>query len=196
MTITTNAGFDTAAAAPAVGVLNLVEMEFTGGTLYLTNWPTNVTVGAQVYTGLGSLGAVSELKESEDGQTQSVDLELSQVNASQLALALGAVSTYQGRAVRVYVALTDPNLALSGTPVLRFAGWMDVVKIRRDEQENSGRITMTCKTGGYDVRRNPATFRMNDAQHQSSFPGELGFQYVADLMARPQQWLSKRFQAV
>lgn len=195
MTVTTNAGFDTASAAPAVGVLYLVEMDFASGTMFLTNWPTNVTIGAQLYTGLGNLGSISEIKESEDGQTQTVTLELSQVNAANLSLGLGSVSNYQGRAVRIYTALTDVNLAVTGSPVLRFAGWMNVVKIKRDG-DNAGRISMVCATGGYDVRRNPAGLRMNDSQHQARFPGELGFQYVADLIGQPTLWISKRFQTV
>lgn len=195
MTISTNSGFDTAAAAAAVGVLYLVELDFLGGTLYLTNWPTNVTIGAQVYTGLGNLGGVGELKESEDGQTQKLELRLSQVSSTNLSLALGGVAGYQGRAVRVYVALTDTNLAVTGSPVLRFSGWMNLVKVKR-ESDNAGVITLECMTGGYDVRRSPAALRMNDSQHQAVRPGELGFQYVADLIGKPQLWLSKRFQAV
>lgn len=195
MSITTNTGFDTAAAAPAVGVLYLVEMDFTGGTLYLTNWPTNVTVGSTTYTGLGNLGKISEIKESEDGAIQKVTMELSQVNAAQLSLGLGGVGTYQNRAIRIYVALTDVNLAITGTPVLRFAGWMNKVSIKRD-QDQAGRISMECDTGGYDVRRNPVALRMNDSQHQVNHPGELGFQYLPDLIGQPQLWLSKRFQTV
>lgn len=195
MTLATNAGFDAAAAAPAVGVLYLVEMDFLGGTLYLTNWPANVTIGAQTYTGLGNVGRISEIKESEDGATQTVELELSQVNVNYLALGLGSVSGYQGRPVRIYVALTDANFAVTGSPVLRFAGWMDIVKIKRTD-DKVGSITMLCRTGGYDVRKNPVTLRMTDAQHQAAKPGELGFAYVADLIGKPQQWLSKRFQMV
>ena len=195
MTITTNAGFDTAAAAPAVGVMYLIEMDFTGGTLYLTNWSTNVTVGANTYTGLGNVGSVSEIKESEDGSIQKVNLELSQVNSAYLSLGLGGVSTYQNRAVRIYVALTDATLAITGSPVLRFAGFMNKVSIKRGSN-NKGSVVMECDTGGYDVRKNPVGFRLNDSQHQANKPGELGFQYVADLIGKPQQWLSKRFQTV
>lgn len=196
MTATTNAGFDTAAAAAAVGLLYLVEMEFAGGTLYLTTWPHPITVGAQVYTGLGHLGTVGQLKESEDGQTQTVDLELSQVSATNLSLALGSVSSYQGRAVRVYQALTDAHGVIQGAPVLRFAGWMDQVKIPSRGEAGLGKVVMACKTGGYDLRRNPIGLRMNDSQHQARYPGELGFQYVPALIAQPQLWLSKNFQRI
>lgn len=194
MTITTNAGFDTAAASPVVGVLQLVELEFSNGTLYLTTWPTDITIGAQTYTGIGGVGEIGELKESEDGLNQTLQLTLSQVNASNLALALGNVSAYQGRAARVYVALTDANLVLQGSPVLRFAGFMDKVSIKR-EGANMGAITLQCGTGGYDLRKNHSSLRLNDVQHQSRLPGELGFQYVQTLLSNPQLWLSKRFQA-
>lgn len=193
MTVTTNTGFDTAAAAPAVGVLELIELDFTSGTLYLTTWPVDVTIGAQTYTGIGAVGSVGEIKESEDGLTQTLQLTLSQVNSSYLALALGNVSTYQGRGARIKLALTDSNLVIQGSPVLRFSGFMDKISIKRTGQ-NVGQITLECSIGGYDVRRTPTGLRMNDTQHQSRQPGELGFTYIASLIAQPQLWLSKRFQ--
>lgn len=193
MSLTTNAGFDTAAAAAAVGALYLVELDFASATMYLTNWPVDVVVGAQTYTGLGSLGTVGAISESEDGSSQTVDLELSQVNTTLLALALGNVSEYQDRAVRIRLALTDTSMAISGSPVLRFAGTMDTVGVKRDN--GMGKITLRCTSGGADVRKNPAALRLNDAQHQARYPGELLFQYTGDLIAKPKRWLSVRFQA-
>jgi hypothetical protein len=195
VTITTNTGFDTASVAPAVGVMELVELAFTSGTLYLTTWPVNVTIGAQVYTGIGGLGGVGEIKESEDGQTQTLQLTLSQVNASNLSLALGNASSYQGRSARVLIALTDANLRVTGSPVLRFSGFMDKVSIKR-QTGNVGQIVLECATGGFDVRKSPNGLRMNDVQHQSRHPGEIGLAYVQGLISNPQLWLSKRFQQV
>jgi len=39
-----------------------------------------------------------------------------------------------------------------------------------------------------------SAFRVNDAAHQAAYPGELLFQYQADLIGRPDVWLTKRFQ--
>lgn len=194
MTITTNSGFDTAAALPAVGVLQLVELDFAAATLYLTTWPVDLTVGTQVYTGVGAVGSIGEIRESEDGQTQRLNIVLSQVNSSNLSLALGNVSNYQGRGARVKLALTDANLVIQGSPVLRFSGFMDKVSIKRNG--DAGEITLECATGGYDVRRNPAGLRNNDIQHQSRHPGERGLEYKQYLISNPQMWLSKRFQIV
>lgn len=193
MSRTTNAGFDSAAASGAVGVLYLVQMEFTSGTLKYTNWPVDVVVGADTYTGLGSLGGVGAITESEDGSSQSVDLELSQVNASLLSLGLGNVNTYQDQPVRIYQALTDTNFVVSGSPVLLFSGYMDKVSIKRDPPV--GKIIMRCTTSGANVRGNPSALRLNDAQHQARHPGELLYQYTADLIGKPKRWLSVRLQA-
>lgn len=195
MTITTNAGFDTAAASAAVGVIELIELDFQSGTLYLTTWPVNVTVSAQVYTGLGAIARVGALQESEDGTGQTLDIVLSQVNSAYLSSALGGVSTYQNRGARVKLALTDANGVIQGTPVLRFSGFMDRISIKRTG-DNVGEITLQCGVGGYDVRRSSVGLRMNDVQHQSRYPGELGFSMVPQLIANPQLWLSKRFQSV
>lgn len=194
MSISTGSGFDTQAHAGALGVLYLVELQFASGQLNLTNWPVSITVGPTTYQGIGSLGSVGQIKESEDGAVQTVDLSLSQVNGSNLALALGSVPNYQNKPARIYVAVTDTDFKVAGTPVQRFAGFMNTVKIRRDGSK--GVITLSCSTGGFDVRRNPAALRINHTQHQALHPGERGLEYVADLIGKPKPWLSKRFQQI
>lgn len=194
MTFATDSGFDAAAAAGALGVLYLVELEFSSGQLNITNWPVPITHGGTTYTGVGSLGAVGQIKESEDGAVQTVDLELSQVSATNLSLALGSVPNYQNKPVRIYVAVTDTDFKVAGTPQMRFAGFMNTVKIKRDG--SNGVITLSCSTGGYDVRRNPSALRINHAQHHALYPDERGLEYMADLIGRPKPWLTKRFQQI
>jgi len=198
MSVSVDATFQARIEAAVYGALYLVEMAFTGGTLRVTNYPVdlsvNVGAGAVTWTGVGALAGVSDLRESEDGRAQRVDLTLSQVLSSNLALALGSVSTYQGRDVSIYVGVMNDAFAVVGTPTLRFAGYMDRVRIERDG--SVGKVIMECQSGAHDVRSNPAGLRMNDAQHQSLFPGERGFEYVAGLIGKPQQWLSARFQTL
>lgn len=196
MTLATTGPWDTAAASAAVGVLLLVQLDFTSGTQRLTNFPLDVTVLGYTWTGLGTVGSVGGLKESEDGAGETIEVSLSQVNASILALALGGVETYQGRAASIYVALLDAaTLQITGTPILRFSGFMDVVSIKRND-DGAGDITMRLVSMSQDVRTNPSGLRYSDAQHQAEYPGELGFQYITELIGKPVQWLSKTFQQV
>lgn len=197
MTIATDAPWDTAAASSAVGVLYLIELEFSGGTQRVTNWPLNLDALGYTWQGLGVVAEVGELKESEDGNYQKLSVALTQVQSAYLALALGAVETYQGRSAKIYVALVDAaTLQITGAPLLRFSGFMDMVKIERDEGSNTGKVVLDCQTGAYDVRGNPAALRMNQAQHSARHPGETGFKYINDLIARPQLWLSRAFQQI
>jgi hypothetical protein len=118
------------------------------------------------------------------------------VKNAYLALALGSVETYQNQPCRIWVALVNASTyQITGAPLLRFAGVMDQVKISRSDAQ-VGKVTMACQTGAYDVRSNPAALRMTQAQHSARHPGETGFKYINDLIAKPQQWLSKKFQQV
>jgi hypothetical protein len=43
------------------------------------------------------------------------------------------------------------------------------------------------------LKRRPA-FRLNAAQHKKDNPTDTGLDYLVDLLANPQTWLSARFQ--
>jgi len=194
MTILTNSGFDATARAPAYGAFALVELQLRSGTARYTTWPLTVNAMGQTWQGVGNLGSIGQLHESEDGAAEKLTLSLSAVDIGTRALALGDPADYQDRSVRVWVALLDANtLQLSGSPVLRFAGVMDQLKIERDGGKAG--IKMECRTGSYDRRSNPAALRMNHAQHQARHPGERGFEYLTSIIGNPAIWISKWLQA-
>lgn len=195
MTVETNAGFDANAEASAYGALLLVELAFASGTMRLTTWPVDVVALAQTWTGIGNLGGMAELRESEDGAGEKLTLMLSPVNESLLALALGNVNEYQGREVQVWLMLVDaaqPDTAQ--TPVKRFAGHMDMVRIERDPESGAGTIKLDCVTAAHDSRSNPSGLRISHQQHLQEHPGELGLAYVVDLAGKPSPWLTVKFQ--
>ena len=197
MSLTTDASWNSAASSQVLGVLYLIELAFTSGTLRLTNWPMDMTVLGFTWTGLGAVSQIGELRESEDGQYQKLTIGLTQVQNSYLALALGAAETYQDRDALIRVAVINAEtLQITGAPILRFAGKMDLVRIERDAESNTGKVLLDLIAGAYNVRSNPAALRMNQAQHSARVPGETGFRYVQDLIARPQRWLSVNFQRV
>lgn len=194
MSLTTNTGFQTAAAAPAYGELALVELQLRSGTVRYTNWPLSVELMGETWQGVGNLGSIGSLHESEDGAEEKLSLKLSPVDIGTRALALGDPSDYQDRPVRLWVGLLDANsLQISGAPVLRFSGVMDQLKIERDG--TTATISLDCRTASYDVRSNPSVMRMNHAQHQARYPTERGFEYLSSLIGNPAVWMSKKLQA-
>ncbi len=67
MTLLTNSGFQTAAAAPVYGELALVELQLRSGTARYTTWPVTLDALGQTWQGTGNLGSIGALHESEDG---------------------------------------------------------------------------------------------------------------------------------
>jgi len=194
MSISTNAGFQDAASADAYGELALVELQAKSGTLRLTTWPLNVDVLGQTWVGVGALGSISDLHESDDGASEKVSLKLSVADEGLRAFALGDPSDYQDRPARIWIALLDANTGqIRGAPVLRFAGVMDQMTIERDGSKGS--IGVDCRTVSYDVRSNPSALRMNHAQHTSRHPGELGFVHLQSMIGQPQLWVGVWLQA-
>jgi hypothetical protein len=185
--------------ASTVGVAWLVELDFAGGTQRLTTAPVNIVVGADTYTGLGDLLAVGALSESEDANAERVALTLAITSTAQLAAVLGDASTYRGRPVRLYLHLLDAAYAPVGSKVLRWAGYMEPVRINRSRTEHgtaSGRIELPCSRAGFFKARNFQGLRHTHAQQLQRYPGDLGLQYLQDLLERPALWLSKKFQEV
>ncbi|CAN5439678.1 hypothetical protein BH10PSE18_BH10PSE18_19110 [soil metagenome] len=192
--ITTNSGFETEGRAAALGELALVELQLRSGTVRYTNWPLNINVMGRDWQGVGNLGQVGELHESEDGAEEKLDITLSPVDLATRAIALGSPNDYKDRPIRLWVAVLNAHtLQISGSPVLRFAGVMDVLNVKRDGMK--GTITLSNRTASYDVRSNPSGLRMNNVQHQARHPGERGFEYLTSLIGNQAVWLSKKLQA-
>lgn len=193
MSLTTNPGFDQAAGAAAYGVAALVEAQARSGTIRVTSWPVNLTVMGQNWIGVGSLGKVGELRESDDGASELISVELSAVDLGLRGLALDP-NDYVDRPLRIWIAMLNAETGqLSGAPILRFAGVMDRAQIL--PEAGKARIVMECRSAAYDVRSNPAALRMNNAQHQVDHPGELGFVYLNDMIGKPTLWLGVWTQA-
>lgn len=194
MSISTNPGFQAVAGADAYGELALVELQAKSGTLRLTNWPLNVQVMGQTWIGLGALGTIGELHESDDGASEKVSMKLSVADESLRAFSLSDPSDYQDRPARIWIALLDAStLQIQGAPVLRFAGVMDQMTIEREG--STGSIGVNCRTVSYDVRSNPSALRMNHAQHIARHPGELGFVHLQSMIGQPQLWVGVWLQA-
>lgn len=193
--ITTDATWDATAAGAQLGVMLLIALDFASGVLRVTTWPLDVTVLGYTWTGLGQVARVGAIEESEDGNYEKLTVGLSQVASANLALAMGSPETYQGRDADIWVALVSPTTyQVVGTPIRRFAGKMEQVEVPAREADGSGVVLLHLQAGSYDRRNNPAALRMNQQQHAARHPGETGFRFTPDLIGKPKQWLSSRFQ--
>ena len=182
------------------GVAWLAQLDFTSGTLYLTTAPQDLTTGGHTYTGLGSLVSIDDLVESPESSAEKINLSLSVADSAMLALALGNVEGYRGRAVRLYLQLFDETFAPVASPLQRWTGVMDKVQIsRRPSGADSpgasiGSIDLQCSRSGMARARYYQGMRLTHQQQLIRYPGDTGLRYVRTLIEQPALWLSKRFQ--
>jgi len=178
------------------GVCWLIEMDFSGGMVYATTAPVNVDYGGHSYTGLGNLVQVGGLSESENNSAEKLSVSVSVVDSTMLALVLVDANTYRGRSITLRLQLLTETFAPIGTPVKRWAGAMNPAKVTRGGHggENTGRIELPCSRYGMARARNYQGLRHTHAQQLLRFPGDVGLQYMQDLIEKPALWLSKRFQ--
>ena len=201
-----NMGGSTLHTQTVLGVAWLAELDFTGGTVYITSAPQSISIntgtGFHTYVGLGALANVANLNEGPDASAEKITLSLSLVDSAMVALALGSVEGYRGKAVRLFLVLLSTDFTISSNALLRWSGVMDRVSITRkniDPQSPGaagGSIDLQCSRAGMARARHYQGLRLTLQQQQTRYPGDTGLQYVRTLIEKPAQWLSKRFQEV
>ena len=196
---TAQAAVDSGYRAP----IYLIEMDFSTGTQRWCTWtsdvPANTGGGVNTYTGLqNGVYEMSQISESENTKPDKLVFSFAVANSAMLAACIGPADVYRGKEVRAYLQMLDKDGIVAGAPVLRWKGLITRTKISRDPGRlvgaGKGRIDIECLRYGMEAMRNYEGLRLTDAQQQERFPGDLGLQYMADLIQNPVPWLSIAFQ--
>lgn len=135
---------------------------------------THPIYGAEVYTGIGDLGGITEpITESVSAAPYAVKLALTGVNATLLNDAL--TDDYHRREAELMFGFDDENGDLLDDPVIVWSGFMDKVDISLA----AGRadLTLTCESRA-TILQGSSGLLFNDEQKQASNPGDLVAEYV------------------
>ena len=178
MSRTLTGAVSAALAAANVPVLTLVSMAFGSGTLYVNNSGQSIQWNGQTWLGLGRLGSIEASKETPDLAANSVNLKLSGVPTAQITTAL--TEHYQGLACLIYLAPLDSNYNVLADPVLIFSGRMNTLDV---EMGQTATITVNVESRLADWDR-PRVRRYNDADQQAEYSGDLGLQYVEQMVEK------------
>jgi len=177
---------------PAPIKCTLVRLDMPGAPICLTDGGFAVHdagegEGPETYFGrhpvYGVLSSVGSIKDGADAQTTRVDIVI--LPASDVATAaLGNPST-QGVRVQWWEGVIDPVTGgLMGLPELKFDGEIDKPRLQVGD---SWSLTLECGTQAERQLERNADWRLNNAFHQTIWPGELGLIYV-DGVARKNEW--------
>lgn len=184
-------GQQAAIAAGNVPLVLFVEMQFAAGTLRVTSMGYDFDWGGFTWQGVGQLGGLQPIRESEGGEISGLQFELSGVPSSLLSLALSEATGAQGRPCIVYVGFLDPATYLMiDTPVTEWRGKLDVMAVVDDGERST--IRVTAENELFDFARADVLL-FTDEEQQRLYPGDLGLQYVAQQGVRPLVWPASNY---
>ncbi len=172
-----------------------VELHFNSGIVRVCNANMTFSWGGFSWIGLGTLGGISPIDMSAGVAAKSLILTLDVAQISTLALAIGAVEDYRGRDAYIYYCPLNEQFQLIDTPEICWTGIMDTMTTTVDAGGSAGQIALKCETSAYALKRRPV-LRLNAAQQKQRYPTDTGFDYLNNLIAQPQTWLSRRFQSI
>lgn len=164
----------------------LVEMDLSA-PLRLNSSPLDLTFGGSTWFGLKGLGKLDAVKDSP-AEIAAMGFEISGVNTANLALAL--TEPVQGRAVRIKLAIFDPDAYDITDIELLWSGCLDVMTIDRGFPLST--IKVTAEHFAVDLVR-PITSLYSDAEQRRLYPGDPSLQYVVDQVDMRVVWPDREF---
>ena len=176
---------------PVTRTIYFLELQFLSTTSYICSANVTLHWNSHDWVGLGTIGSISAVEESEGVESKSLTFTLNVAQTSVLALAVGDVEEYRGKNAKMYFCPLNESFQLIGTPVQCWRGIMDTMAISVEGE--GGGIQLKCETSAYGLKRQPG-LRLNSAQQKSRYPTDTGLDYLTDLIANPVVWASAKFQ--
>jgi hypothetical protein len=175
----------TALDGSVVGLFAAVQIVHPMGTAYLLDGSGFLTFFGATWTGgsdiFGSLGALEVISDGSGEEAPSCNLSLLPPNASQMiALVTGSA---QGGAVAIYVGCFNPTTGqVIGTPDLRFLGAIDTATVQPNGASSMVVFGLTSAFERFFDTEEAA--KLSNSFHQTIWPGELGFQYMTNILSK------------
>ncbi len=173
------AGVITEITGESVQPIILVQLEFDSGDLNLWTGIGDLVWDSKTFTGAGDFATISEINETEGVKAEGMELGLSGVPSSVIAIAL--TEEYQDRPATVWFALLDASSNVVSDPYQQFKGRMDVMSW--DDGGETADISVSVESIMVDLERSKER-RYTDEDQQQEYPGDLGFAFVAGLQEK------------
>lgn len=173
------------ATAQHYTMLVMVKFEFGGSpstSVFVHSGVGTVTYNGDNYIGVGSFGAISEVRESQRTKPGAIELQLDALNTVYLAEALNAGA--YGDPVTIYAGYRASDGSLVADPWTLWTGWFEFASISAGT-DNMISVTAQHDLSVLDERDNS---RFTDEDQQRKYSGDLGFQYVHEAATAKIVW--------
>ena len=123
MSRTINSLASTATKSEQIALCLLVELRFKDETIYLNSSPIEITYSGNSYFGVGDLGAIDVIKETDEIEVSNIKLTLSGIN-KEIREYVSKLE-YANRRCIISAAMLNDTDAIIGTPTVLYDGLMD-----------------------------------------------------------------------
>ena len=171
------------AVAKVVRPIFLVRMVFDSSELNIWSGVGDISFDSVTYTGLGDLLSISDIKETSDISATGINVSLSGVKTSLIAIAKD--QDYQGRELTVRLGAFNETGSLIADPVIIFSGFMDTMTIAEAGTYSTISIAVENKLVAFER----AKVRRYTAEDQKiEHPADKGFEFVTSIVQKEIFW--------
>lgn len=178
-----------ALSSGAVGLVQLIRLDFTPTPIYLNTSTWDLTFAGNVYKAAYGLGTISAVTD-KPGEVQGLTLELAAGSTAIISLALDDSGTVQGTPVYLYSAIMDTATGAVLDAPLDWTGKLDTMSISEDGQSASVRVS--AESRAVDLLRGTPSFYADQEQTLIN-AADRSFKYVVDQIDKPIVWPNKEF---
>ena len=168
-----------------LGLAQLVEMYFTD-VVRVATCRDDIVWNGNTYIG-GRQTAIDSIKD-QGGQIQGLSFQLSGVSPDTLALALG--ENVQGKIVKVYTAIFDPDTLAILDVLPAWSGTCDQMPI--SESPASVTVTVTAEHRGITFAR-PKGYKYTDGDQQRLYPSDKCLEFILAQSTHQDIWPAAAF---
>lgn len=170
-----------AVAGPHVPYLFFVQLDFST-PLRVCSAGYDIAWNGYTWLGMGTLGGLEPIEEQATLEAIGVRLTLTGIPAEMVAITLA--EQYQGRPCQIWFAPLRDDMQLVVAPVRLFSGRMDTMDTEVGE---TATITLSAESRMVSWDK-PRTRRYNNEDQQSRYPGDRGFEFVAQMVEKNLLW--------
>lgn len=177
------AGMVTEITATVLKPFIAVEIVFDTDTTRVWSGVGTVTIGGEIYYGVGTFGSIGPINETTENKAAGVELQLSGIPPEMIATALG--ENYQGNACSIYLGALDEDHTVIVDPYKIFSGKIDTMNI--GEAADSATIRLTAESRMIDMTRSRIR-RYTPEDQRVDYPSDKGLDYVSSLQETQVKW--------
>lgn len=173
---------EAALSAEHVTACHLVEMGFASGLIRVTDAAHSLSWDGNLYTGLGNLGQIDEIKETATGEVTGLRFQIAGPLSGYVSIALG--EHVQGAPVTVRVAFFNETHVVVRAPI-EWLGRVDTMTVA-DTPDNAI-IQVTAESRVTDWQR-PKERRHNLEDHHIEYPSDMFYEFLPTMVEKEIVW--------